>query len=180
MQSFCTYIFACWVISHAFSYLLAFSKLRKIAQEHYKSVLLVLIWVSTVCKAHLQMTKFSIGMQRVLSTSKHLTVQGIISYLDYIYHKYWDTLDYIYHKYWDTLNSFLDIWFNYCNETTHITQEAAKQHSWGQKNRQTRLKPTIILKKEWSYEHPTIKFLPLYILDPRVWVKVRFLLKIVM
>ena len=50
------------------------------------------------------MTKFSTGMQRVLSTSKHLTVQGIISYLDYIYHKYWDTLDYIYHKYWDTLD----------------------------------------------------------------------------
>ena len=50
------------------------------------------------------MTKFSTGMQRVLSTSKHLNVQGIISYLDYIYHKYWDTLDYIYHKYWDTLD----------------------------------------------------------------------------
>ena len=113
------------------------------------------------------MTKFSTGMQRVLSTSKHLTVQCIISYLDYIYHKYWDTLDYIYHKYWDTLNSFLDIWFNYCNGTTYITQEAAKQHSWGQKNRHIRLKPTIILKEEWSYEHPTIKFLPLYILDPR-------------
>ena len=86
-----------------------FSKLRKIAREHYKSVLLVLIWVETVCKAHLQMTKFSTGMQRVLSTSKYLTVQGIISYLDYIYHKYWDTLDYIYHKYLDTLNSFLDM-----------------------------------------------------------------------
>ena len=77
------------------------------AKEHFNSGLLVLIWVQIVCKAHLQMTIFSTGMQRV--SSKPLTVQGIISYLDYIYHKYSDTLDYVYHQYWDTLNSFLDI-----------------------------------------------------------------------
>ena len=59
-------------------------------------ILLVFIWVQTVCKkGYWQTTKLSTGMQRVL-TSKYFSVQYIVSYRDihtYVYHKYWDTLN---------------------------------------------------------------------------------------
>ena len=38
-----------------------------------------------------------IHVKQQTKTSKHLTVQGIMSYLDYIYHKYFDTL----YAFWD-------------------------------------------------------------------------------
>ena len=59
------------------------------------AILLVLIWVQTVCKRLLQMTKLSTGMQRVIA-GKYLSVQYIVSYRDihaYVYHKYSDTLN---------------------------------------------------------------------------------------
>ena len=58
-------------------------------------ILLVFIWVQTVCKRLLATTKLSTGMQRV-KTGKYFSVQYIISYRDihvYIYHKYSDTLN---------------------------------------------------------------------------------------
>ena len=61
-------------------------------------ILLVFIWVQTVCKRR-QTTKLSTGKQRVI-TGKHFSVQYmyIVSYRD--------IHDYVYHKYSDTLNTF--------------------------------------------------------------------------
>ena len=60
------------------------------------NILLVFIWVQTVCKRLLaETTKLSTGMQRVL-TGKYFSVQYIVSYRDiqaYVYHKYSDTLN---------------------------------------------------------------------------------------
>ena len=58
-------------------------------------ILLVFIWVQTVCKGYWQTTKLSTGMQRVI-TGKYFNVQYIVSYRDihaYVYHKYSDTLN---------------------------------------------------------------------------------------
>ena len=58
-------------------------------------ILLILIWVQTVCKGYCQTTKLSTGMQRVI-TGKYFSVQYIVSYRDihaYVYHKYSDTLN---------------------------------------------------------------------------------------
>ena len=60
-------------------------------------ILLVFIWVQTVCKGYWQTTKLSTGIQRVI-TGKYFSVQYIVSYRD-IY-------AYVYHKYSDTLNTF--------------------------------------------------------------------------
>ena len=52
-------------------------------------ILLVFIWVQTVCK------RLSTGMLRVIA-GKYISVQYIVSYRDihvYIYHKYSDTLN---------------------------------------------------------------------------------------
>ena len=61
-------------------------------------ILLVFIWVQTVCKRLLADDILSTGMQRVLS-GKYLSVQYIVSYRDihaYVYHKYSDTLNTFY------------------------------------------------------------------------------------
>ena len=58
-------------------------------------ILLVFIWVQTVCKRLLKTTKLSTGMQRVI-IGKYFSVQYIVSYRDihaYVYHKYSDTLN---------------------------------------------------------------------------------------
>ena len=58
-------------------------------------ILLVFIWVQTVCKRLLADNKLSTGMQRVI-TGKYFSVQYIVSYRDihvYRYHKYLDTLN---------------------------------------------------------------------------------------
>ena len=58
-------------------------------------ILLVFIWVQTVCKGYWQMTQLSTGMQRVIAC-KYFSVQYIVSYRDihaYVYHKYSDTLN---------------------------------------------------------------------------------------
>ena len=44
-------------------------------------ILLVFIWVQTVCKRHWQTTKLYTGMQRVI-TGKYFSVQYIVSYRD--------------------------------------------------------------------------------------------------
>ena len=59
-------------------------------------ILLVFIWVQTVCKRLWQMTKLSTGIQRVI-TGKYFSVQYIVSYRD---------IHVQYHKYSDTLNTF--------------------------------------------------------------------------
>ena len=58
-------------------------------------ILLVFIWVQTVCKRLLAATKLSTGMQRVI-TGKYFIVQYIVSFREihaYVYHKYSDTLN---------------------------------------------------------------------------------------
>ena len=58
-------------------------------------ILLVLIWVQTVCKRLLADDKLSTGMQRVI-TGKYFSVQYIVSHRDmhaYLYPKYSDTLN---------------------------------------------------------------------------------------
>ena len=58
-------------------------------------ILLVFIWVKTVCKRLLADDKLSTGMQRVI-TDKYFSVQYIVSYRDihvYVYHKYSDSLN---------------------------------------------------------------------------------------
>ena len=58
-------------------------------------ILLVFIWVQTVCKRLLADDKLSTGMQRVI-TGKYFSVQYFVSYRDihaYVYHKYSDTLN---------------------------------------------------------------------------------------
>ena len=58
-------------------------------------ILLVFIWVQTVCKRLLADDKLYTGMQRVIA-GKYFSVQYIVSYRDihvYVYHKYSDTLN---------------------------------------------------------------------------------------
>ena len=58
-------------------------------------ILLVFIWVQTVCKRLLTDDKLSTGKQRVI-TGKYFSVQYIDSYREihaYVYHKYSDTLN---------------------------------------------------------------------------------------
>ena len=58
-------------------------------------ILLVFIWVQTVCKRLLADDKIITGMQKVI-TGKYLSVQYIVSYRDihaYVYHKYSATLN---------------------------------------------------------------------------------------
>ena len=47
----------------------------------------------TFVEIDLEMISTVIHVKQQTKTSKHLTVQGIMSYLDFIYHKYIDTLN---------------------------------------------------------------------------------------
>ena len=105
------YIYICmlWNCSYFYFRLLNFFKIKFLRINHpgppsecqtvliqiKNDILLVFIWVQTVCKRLLADDILSTGMQRVLS-GKYFSVQYIVSYRDihaYVYHKYSDTLN---------------------------------------------------------------------------------------
>ena len=105
------YLYICMLVNCSYFYFrqLNFFKIKFIRINHpgppskcqtvwiqiKNDILLVFIWVQTVCKRLFADDILSTGMQRVLS-GKYFSFQYIVSYRDihaYVYHKYSDTLN---------------------------------------------------------------------------------------